>query len=146
MREVRQLKQAHGGPVSRDGVSKPPAVIETVVEIISSPSQPIRQAEPPVIAPTRATLPPVRAPHEGDRTMIGATNLEAAIAEAVRKEAPGCEAFVGVIVHQIKPKSRVDANWALRGVKFGRADREKASQAIASIVERLQREFRLSND
>jgi len=33
-----------------------------------------------------------------------------------------------------------------RGVKFGRANREKANEAIAIIVERMQREFRLSDD
>jgi hypothetical protein len=146
MREVRQLKQDHGGPVSRDSVSNPPAVIETVVEIISSPSQPIRQGEPNAITPTPATPPSPSPPRKGGRSMIAPANLEAAITEAVRKEVPGCEGFVGVIVQQTTPKSRFDANWALRGVKFGKADREKANAAIASIVERLQREYRLSND
>jgi hypothetical protein len=31
-------------------------------------------------------------------------------------------------------------------VKFGRADREKANQAVTTVVERMQREFRLSDD
>jgi len=146
MRKVRQLKRECSGPVSPDGESKPPAVIETVVAIISSPSRPIRQGELPVIAQTHATPPLPRALRKGDRSLIASTDLEAAITEAVRKQVPGCEALVGVIVQQTTPKSRIDANWALRGVKFGRADREKANQAIAGIVERMQQEFKLSND
>jgi hypothetical protein len=51
-----------------------------------------------------------------------------------------------VIVQRITPKSRFDAKWALRGVKFGRADREKAHKAVTTAVERMQREFRLSDD
>jgi hypothetical protein len=51
-----------------------------------------------------------------------------------------------VIVQRITPKSRFDTNWALRGVKFGKANREKADKAITTVVERMQREFRLSDD
>jgi len=49
-----------------------------------------------------------------------------------------------VIVQQTTPKSRVNANWALRGVRFGTADRAKVNEAMATIVERMQREFWLS--
>jgi hypothetical protein len=80
------------------------------------------------------------------RQPISRTDLQSAITEAVKQSGPGCEAFVDVIVEDAKPKSQYDANWAIRGVKFGRSDREKASQAIAVIVERMQREFRLSED
>jgi hypothetical protein len=146
LRKVQQLKEELGGPISRVGVSKPPAVIETVVEIISSPSQPIRQGRLPEIEQARDTPPPTKSARDGGRGLIASTNLEAAITEAVRKEGLGCEAFVGVIVQQTKPKSRFDANWAVRGVKFGRADRDKAHDALAIIVERMQREFRLSDD
>jgi hypothetical protein len=72
-------------------------------------------------------------------------SLESAITEAVKAE-PDCEAFVGVVVMPKKPKSRSDANWSIRGVKFGKANRDKSSQVLASIVERMQREFRLSED
>jgi hypothetical protein len=72
-------------------------------------------------------------------------SLELAITEAVKAE-PDCEAFVGVLVMPQEPKSRSDANWSIRGVKFGRANRDKSSKVLASIVERMQREFRLSED
>jgi hypothetical protein len=68
------------------------------------------------------------------------------VTEAVKKAEPGCEAFVGVIVKPETPKSRFDANWATRGVKFGSTDRDKSSKAMASAVERMRREFRLSED
>lgn len=145
MHQVQQLKQQQGGLVSEAGVLKPPAVIETVVDIVSSPSLPIRQGELPVTEQPPAAPPP-KAKRDGDRSLIASTNLEAAITEAVRDEGPGCEAFVGVIVQQTKPKSRLDANWALRGMKYGRADRGKADEALVSIVERMQREFKLSGD
>jgi hypothetical protein len=146
LQRVRQLKQEFGGPISRDSPPKSPTVIGTVVEIISSPSCPIQQNKKPLIEQAPATPPLTRAPRDGGRSLIGSTNLELAITEAVKKEGPGCEAFVGVIVQQTRPKSRFDANWAVRGVKFGRADRDKANEAITAIVERMQQEFRLFDD
>jgi len=72
--------------------------------------------------------------------------LELAISEAVKKAASGCEDFVGVIVQRNTPKSRLDPNWAIRGVKFGNADRKVADEALATVVERMQRELLLSED
>jgi len=45
-----------------------------------------------------------------------------------------------------QPKSRSDANWSISGVKFGRADRDKSNKVLASIVESMQREVRLTED
>jgi hypothetical protein len=80
-----------------------------------------------------------------DRVSQSRASLESAIAEAVKAE-PGCQYFLGVFVMPEQPKSRSDANWSIRGVKFGRADRDKSNKVLASIVERMQREFRLSED
>jgi hypothetical protein len=146
LQEVQQLKQELDGSIPRDSSSGSLRVIETAVEIISSPSHPIRQDQQPVIERMPAVPLPMKAKREGGRSPIAPANLESAITEAVRKEASGCEALVGVIVQPIKPKSRFDANWAVRGVKFGRTDREKVSEAIAVVVERMQREFRLPGD
>jgi hypothetical protein len=146
LQKVRQLKEELGGSIWRDGLPKSPAVIETVVEIISSPSRPIQQNRKPQIEQALATPQPTRAPRDGARSPIGSTQLEWAITEAVKKQGTGCEAIVGVIVQRTRPQSRFDANWAVRGVKFGKADRDKTNEAVASIVERMQREFRLSDD
>lgn len=78
------------------------------------------------------------------RISITIPELELAIAEAVQKAAPDCEAFVGVIVRRTKPASRSDVNWRLQGIKFGNADRKIASEALTTIIERMQREIRLS--
>ncbi len=75
-----------------------------------------------------------------------APELELAISEAVKNAAPGYEDFIGVIVHHKTPKSHFDPNWAIRGVKFGRADRKVAEGTLATVVERMQREFLLSKD
>jgi polysaccharide pyruvyl transferase WcaK-like protein len=72
--------------------------------------------------------------------------LESAITDAVKKSGPDSEAFIDVFVEHLKPRTQFDANWAIRGVKLGRSDREKAAQAIAAIVTQMQREFRLLED
>jgi hypothetical protein len=76
-----------------------------------------------------------------DRSSVSRESLQSAITEAVKKADPSCEGFSGVIVQPETPKTRFDANWAIKGVRFGKADREKTSQALATIVERMQREF-----
>jgi hypothetical protein len=146
LQKVQQLKEELGGSISWDALPKSPAVIETVVEIISSPSHPIQQNRKPRIEQARATPQLTTAPGDGGRSLIGSTQLEWAITEAVKKQGAGCEAIVGVIVQRTRPQSRFDANWAVRGVKFGKSDRDKANEAVATIVERMQREFRLSDD
>jgi hypothetical protein len=78
------------------------------------------------------------------RTPITAAELELAIAAAVNA-VPGCEAFVGVVIGSTSLKSRLDVNWELRGTKFGRADREVARQALRPVVERMLRQFCVSD-
>jgi hypothetical protein len=79
-----------------------------------------------------------------DRTSVSRAHLQSAISEAVRKAEPDCEGFVGVIIERETPKTRFDANWTVRGVKYGKADRGKSNKAIETIVPRMQREFLLS--
>ena len=80
------------------------------------------------------------------RKPISREEMQAAITGAVKKADPDCEAFVGVIVERKKRSSLVEANWAIRGIKFGRADRNKAGDAVNRSVERMQREFNLSGE
>jgi hypothetical protein len=79
------------------------------------------------------------------RTPISREGLETAITEVVKKIEPGCEGLAGVIVMHQEAKSSSDTNWTLRGVRFGKADREKASKAIAAVVEQSQRDFYLAD-
>jgi len=75
--------------------------------------------------------------------------LQSAITKAVKKadraDRKGA-GFVGVIVQRQTPKARLDADWAIKGVLFGKADRDTCSVALATIVERMQREFSLAAD
>lgn len=78
------------------------------------------------------------------RSAVSRKRLES-VTEAV-KSALDCEAFVGVIIQRIEPKSRTDPNWAVRGVRFGKADRDKSGKVLATVVEQMQREFSLTDD
>jgi hypothetical protein len=84
--------------------------------------------------------------HKDHRISMTTPELELAIAEAVRKASPGCEDFVSVIVEHQTPKSRLDPDWSVRGVRFGKADRKKVDEALSTIVKRMQQEIRLGND
>jgi hypothetical protein len=88
----------------------------------------------------------LEAPHPGARKPIGPKRLEAAITEAVKDNASGCENFVGVIVQRTAPKSPSDANWSIKGVRFGVVNREEAGRALSIVVARMQQEFSLSED
>jgi hypothetical protein len=79
------------------------------------------------------------------RRPITLKDLELAIAKDVRETDTECEALIGVIVERVVPKSRGDVNWALRGVRYGKAERTRCNAAIAIIVERLQSEYIVSD-
>jgi hypothetical protein len=79
------------------------------------------------------------------RSAVSCKHLESAVTDAV-KSALDCEAFVGVIIQRIAPKSRTDPNWAVRGARFGKADRDKSGKVLAAVVEQMQREFSLTDD
>jgi hypothetical protein len=65
-----------------------------------------------------------------NRALISRDEMQAAITEAVKKANPDCEAFVDVFVERTKRTSILGANWAVKGIKFGRADRSKAHDAL----------------
>jgi CspA family cold shock protein len=79
------------------------------------------------------------------RTPITRASLELAIVEAVRESDPACQTLRGVIVERVVPKSRGDANWAIKGVKYGKAQRDRCGAAISKCVEEVQREFEISD-
>jgi hypothetical protein len=81
-----------------------------------------------------------------NRNAISLEAMEAAITAAVKKADAACERFVGVILRRTNPRSRIEDNWEIRGVMFGDADRKKASDALATIVERMQLEFKISDN
>jgi hypothetical protein len=77
---------------------------------------------------------------------IERTVLEAAITAAVKKSGASCAPFVGVIVERVVARNASDqANWTVKGIKFGTSDREQCSSALSVIVERLKREFEITD-
>jgi hypothetical protein len=140
MQEARKLT---GDPASSGDSERMNKPLELLASVISSPSNPTKPV-PPVEQNQNAAS--ISISRSDDRDLISLATLETAIAGTVRRSAPGCEAFVGVIVQRTTPKSHFGANWALRGIRFGKTDRDKANVAITTIVERMQREFWLSDD
>ena len=79
------------------------------------------------------------------RTWIARAALESALAENVRGSDPQCEGLIEIIVERVVPVSPDGANWAVKGVKYGKAEREACNAAISKVVEEGQREFEVSD-
>jgi hypothetical protein len=80
-----------------------------------------------------------------NRTSMTRAALELAIVEAIRTSSPECGALIGIIVERVIPKLPGGANWAVKGIKFGKADRAQCSAAISKLVEDGQLEFEISD-
>jgi hypothetical protein len=79
------------------------------------------------------------------RTSITRAALELALTEAVRAHDPQCEGLAGIIIERVTPESPGGANWAVKGVRYGKAARDRCSVAVSSCVEERQREFEISD-
>jgi hypothetical protein len=79
------------------------------------------------------------------RKSVTRADLEQSLAEAVRTSHPEFETFAGVIVEGIVPAGPGDTNWAVRGVKYGRADRHRSGIVLSYCVEEAQLEFEISD-
>ena len=80
------------------------------------------------------------------RTPIARADLEQSLADAVRSIAPDCEAFVGVIIERVVPKAPGGANWAVKGVRYGRADRDRCEAALGVSLREKQLQYVLSDE
>jgi len=80
-----------------------------------------------------------------NRVQINCEALELAIASAVKGCHPRCEPFIGVFIERFAPKSPEDTNWAVKGIRFGKAERQNCSAALTVIIERLKQEFEISD-
>jgi hypothetical protein len=78
-----------------------------------------------------------------DRASVLANTIETAIVAAVKQSDPLCEKFLTVWIEPQAQKSSDDANWRVKGVQFGKADREKSEAALAVIVERMRKKYEL---
>jgi hypothetical protein len=71
--------------------------------------------------------------------------LEQALTEAVRASHSEFELFAGVIIERIAPGQPGEANWAVKGVKYGKADRHRSGIVLSHCAEEAQLEFELSD-
>jgi CspA family cold shock protein len=79
------------------------------------------------------------------RKPITRAALELAIADAVRASDPQCEALIGIIVERVVLAAPGGANWVVKGIKYGKADRDRCGAALSQCVEERQREFEISD-
>jgi hypothetical protein len=79
------------------------------------------------------------------RRALTRAELEVAITNAVRASDPECNIFGGVIVERIIPRSRAEASWTVKGIRYGRADRSQCDAALAKVLKPLQFEFDVSD-
>jgi hypothetical protein len=143
--KARRLGQAFATTALHSSGKKAAGETEPTIENI--PSEPVRQAAPPAMPTVASEQPPAPKKkwwRKDGRASITVPELELAITEAVRRAGPGCEAFVGVVVRPTIPRSALDVNWELHGVKFGKADRRAVNEALPPVIERMRKEFRLS--
>jgi hypothetical protein len=82
---------------------------------------------------------------EAQRKPIARADLEQTLTEAVRTSHPEFETFVGVIVEPKAPESSGGANWTIKGVKYGPANRDRSAAVLSHCVEEAQQEFELSD-
>jgi hypothetical protein len=82
---------------------------------------------------------------EVNRKPITQPELETALAEAVRAHDAQCEGLIGVIVEHVRPASPAGSNWRVKGVKYGKAERDRCAAALSICVEKMQREIEISD-
>jgi hypothetical protein len=80
------------------------------------------------------------------RKRVSREAIEMAITAAVKESDPQCEPFVGVLIEHHAPRSREDTNWAIKGIRFGRADHDKCSAALVAVIDEMQGAFELRQD
>jgi CspA family cold shock protein len=100
----------------------------------------IRQIEQFKMSPKKGEERP-----SGKRKLITRATLELTIAEAVRSSSPECAALVGIIVERITPESPGGVNWAVKGVKYGKAARDRCNASLLKSVEEGQRDFEIAD-
>ena len=85
-------------------------------------------------------------PDKIDRKPMARADLEQSLADAVRSIAPQCQAFVGVIIERVVPQTADGANWVVKGVRYGRADRDQCEAALGMSLREKQLEYLLSDE
>jgi cold shock protein len=83
-------------------------------------------------------------PPASDQTqpkLIAIEALEAVLASAIRESNVGCKDFIGLFIQPLVPYPRSGPNWAIRGIKYGSANRAQCDISISEIVKKMQLDF-----
>jgi CspA family cold shock protein len=72
--------------------------------------------------------------------------LEQSLTDAVRRIAPECESFVGLILERVVPEMPGGVNWIVKGVRYGKADRRKCEAALGASLREKQLAYTLTDD
>ena len=81
-----------------------------------------------------------------DRKPITRAILERCLTDAVRKAAPECEGFVGVIIQKVMPEVLDGVNWVVKGVKYGKANRSRCETVLGATLREKQQNYVLVDD
>jgi hypothetical protein len=79
------------------------------------------------------------------RQPITRAALEQSITEAVKAGGTDCEGFVGVIIARLSPVPPGGPNWTLKGVRYGKSNREACAGILSAWVTENQLKFELSD-
>lgn len=82
---------------------------------------------------------------EQHRKPVTRAELERRLTEAVKTSHAEFEAFVGVIVERISATSPGRSNWAIQGVKYGRANRDRSDAVLSHCVQEAEQEFEITD-
>jgi hypothetical protein len=75
------------------------------------------------------------------RIQVSRSALETAIATAIKTFDESCQDFVSVIIERRSIDSDTEVNWQVKGIRFGKSDRQKARVALDSVLPPMQQEF-----
>lgn len=79
------------------------------------------------------------------RKSVGRKEIEQLLTDAVRASHPEFEDFAGVIVERVVPPTPGGANWAIKGIRFGRADRYRSGVILSYCVDEAQMKLELND-
>jgi hypothetical protein len=79
------------------------------------------------------------------RQPITRAALEQSIAEVVKAGGADHEGFIGVVVERAAPAQPGGPNWTLKGVRYGKSNRELCAAVLSACVAEKQLQFDLSD-
>jgi CspA family cold shock protein len=127
-----------------DNQGKPAAKNLHIHDVHGTPSDD-RRISAGVAQDARDEMSPKKAERlEEKRKPITKAELETALADAVRARDAQCEGLVAIIVERASPASPAGTNWSVKGVKYGKAERDRCDAALSICLEEMQRQFEVS--